>query len=237
MPEQPQMPVLLVPGLVCDRALWEEQIESLEAANHPCLVADVTQHSDIEAMARAVLGAAPERFHLLGLSMGGYVALTMVRQAPGRMESLGLLDTSARSDSATQIARRREMIRRTEYGDFHGVVEELIGKFLAASSQADADLVARVRRMAHRVGGEVMIRQQHAIMSRPDRSEQLAAIDVPTLVVCGREDALVPLEHSEEIASGIPDAQLRIIEGSGHLPTMEHPAQVSEALISWLQRR
>jgi len=225
--------LVLLPGLLCDRELWHRQIESLGDVASPW-VADLTLDDSMAAMARRVLAAAPPDFALAGLSMGGYCALEIMRQAPARVTRLALLDTGARADSPEQTARRRGLIELAEKGDFKGVTPRLLPLFLHPDHLKDADLAGRVTAMAHRVGKDAFLRQQKAIMGRIDSRPYLPRVACPTLLLCGRQDQLTPPALHEEMAAQIPGALLEVIEDCGHLSTMERPDAVDAALRIWL---
>lgn len=227
-------PLVLVPGLLCDERLWRHQADHLAGMAEP-VVADATRGSSVSEMASAMLDAAPEHFSLAGLSMGGYVALEIVRVAPERVERLALLDTSARADSPEQTEARRALIHLAQSGRFEEVPRELLSRQLHPDSLGDERLVDTVLGMAGAVGPEAFVRQEEAIIGRPDARGNLPAIACPTLVLCGREDALMPVHLHEEMASLIPGSRLRVIERCGHLSTLERPAEVTEALRGWLQ--
>jgi pimeloyl-ACP methyl ester carboxylesterase len=226
-------PLLLLPGLLCDAALWRAQLEDLADIAAP-MVADLTQDDALDAMARRVLQGAPPRFALAGLSMGGYVAQAVLRLAPERVLRLALLDTSARADTPEQTQRRRDLIALAERGEFIGVSARLMPLFVHPDRLHDAALTGAISAMAARVGKDAFLRQQKAIMGRPDNRPILPRISCPTLVLCGREDALTPPAVSEEIAELIPDARLEIVGQCGHMTTMERPETVSAALRRWL---
>jgi len=227
-------PLVLIPGLLCDAALWRGQVEDLADIAMPW-VADVKRDDSMSAMAERVLAEAPTGpFAMAGLSMGGYVAQEIMRQAPERVDRLALLDTGPRADTEEQKARRRGLIELAEKGDFRGVTPRLLPVFLHEKRLGDAGLVAEVTAMAERVGKDAFLRQQRAIMGRRDSRPSLGAIRCPTLVLCGRQDVLTPLELSEEITSLIKGARLAIIEECGHLATMERPWEVSVELRQWL---
>lgn len=226
--------LLLLPGLLCDEALWAPQQDGL-ADVADIQVADLTGQDSIGAMAEAALAVAAPRFCLAGLSMGGYVAFEIMRRAPERVLRLALLDTSARADTEEQSRRRRGLIELASKGDFKGVTPRLLPLFLHPDKLNDETLVTAVTAMAARVGQKAFLRQQRAIMGRPDSRSDLEAIDCPTLVVCGRQDALTPLELSNEIAAGIPAANLLLLGDCGHLSTMERPDEVTCALRNWIR--
>ena len=229
-----KLSLVLVPGLLCDAALWRAQIEDLADMAQPW-IADVTRDDSMTAMAARILAEAPaERFALAGLSMGGYVAQAILRAAPERVERLALLDTSAMADTPEQTARRRGLIELAEKGEFHGVTPRLLPFFLHPDRMSDRPLTEAVMAMTERVGKDAFLRQQRAIMGRPDNRPNLANIKCPTLVLCGRQDQMTPLAWSEDIAALVPGARLAVIEYCGHLTTMERPWETSVALRQWL---
>jgi pimeloyl-ACP methyl ester carboxylesterase len=223
-------PLLLLPGLICDHALWEHQLRHLPA---PVSVADLTRDDSIGAMAARVLDEAPPVFDLAGLSMGGYVAFEILRRAPDRVVRLCLLDTAATADTEEQTARRRGLMQLARTGQFRGVTPRLLPLFVHPDRVAEEPLAGSIMAMAERVGPDAFLRQQNAIMGRADSRRSLAAIAAPTLVICGREDALTPLARSEEIAAAIPRARLAVIEECGHLATMERPQAVTALMRLW----
>jgi len=226
-------PLALLPGLLCDRRLWAHQIEGLADIADPW-VADLTRGDTIAEMARAVLDAMPERFALAGLSMGGYVAQEVMRQAPERVTHLCLADTSARADSAEQVERRRALIKIVQTGTFRGVTRRLLPTFVHRDLVDDPAVGGVVQAMAEATGREAYARQQRAILARADGRADLALIDCPTLVICGRQDTVTPLELSQEIARGIAGARLAVIEDCCHLPALERPGQVTALMREWL---
>jgi len=181
-----------------------------------------------------VLAEAPPAFALAGLSMGGYVAFEIMRRAPGRVTRLALLDTSARPDTPERAQQRRDFIRLAQSGEFKGVTPRLLPQWVHPRRMTDPAFVAAVTSMTLRVGGDAFIRQQTAILGRPDSRPGLAHIRVPTLVLCGRQDTATPVEVAREIAADIEEARLVIVEECGHLATIEQPAEVNAALRAWL---
>jgi pimeloyl-ACP methyl ester carboxylesterase len=229
-------PLLLLPGLLCDAVLWSPQVTALRGLAEPVMVADLTRHDELGAMAQAVLATAPPRFALAGLSMGGYCAMEIMRRAPGRVTRLALLDTGARADSEEQRGRRRGLIELAQKGEFKGVTPRLLPLLLHPDRLRDEALTGIVLGMSARVGKDAFLRQQKAIMGRPDSRPDLARIRCPTLVVVGRQDALTPPELAEEMAALVPDARLVTIEDCGHLSTLERADEVNLALEEWLAR-
>ena len=185
-------------------------------------------------MARAVLDAAPERFALAGLSIGGYVALEIMRAAPERVVRLALLDTSARADTPEQSATRRELIELSQRGRFDEVPRKLLPNIVHPDRLDDARLASIVFAMAGAVGPEAFVAQEEAMIGRSDSRGDLPGIACPTLVLCGREDALTPMHLHEEMAGLIPGSRLRVIERCGHFSALERPEEVTTALREWL---
>src|SRR6516162_4799964 len=171
---------------------------------------------------------------LAGLSMGGYLALTIVRRAPERVQRLALLDTSARPETPEQTARRKPQIALAEAGRFAEVPALQFPVFIHRNRQGDEALRARVRRMAEETGAQAFLRQQQAIMTRADVRPCLSAIKCPTLVLVGDGDELTPPALSQEIAAGVAGSRLVVVADCGHLSTMEQPDAVNRALIEWM---
>lgn len=230
-----KQPLVLLPGLLCDAALWQPQLTDL-ADIADFFVADLTDQQSIEEMGASVLRDCPwKEFALAGLSMGGYVAQEIVRQAPQRVKMLALLDTRSRSEIPEETERRRQLMKLAQSGrNFTPVTNRMLPLMLHESRVKDALLVKVVREMAERTGIDAYIRQQNAIIARPDYRTLLPSIACPTLVLCGRQDRLTPIEESEGMAQAIPKAKLVVIEECGHLSTLERPKEVDRAMRSWL---
>ncbi len=228
-----RIPLVLLPGLLNDSELWRHQLDTLGDIA-AMTVPDLTQDDQLGPMAQRVLAAAPEQFALAGLSMGGYLAQEIMRQAPDRVRRLALLDTSPLPDTDEQTERRRGFIDLARKGDFKGVTARLFPMLVHPDRAGDGDLLATLGKMAGRVGRDGFIRQQQAIMTRPDSRRDLGLIHCPTLVLCGRADALTPPQVHADMAAAIPDAALVVVEESGHLAPLEQPQAVSAVLRYWL---
>ena len=228
-------PLVLIPGLLCTAALWRPQLDAL-ADVADMSIADHTRHDSMAALAEDILAAAPPRFALAGLSMGGYIALEMVRQAPERVSRLALLDTNACADTPEQKKMRQDFIALAGRGKFKGVTPRLIPNLIHPDRLDDHELKLTIIHMARDTGTDVFIRQETAIMNRLDSRPYLSVIRCPTLILCGREDKPSPLSLHEEMAALIPGSELRVIERCGHLSTLERPAAVNAALREWLGR-
>jgi pimeloyl-ACP methyl ester carboxylesterase len=229
----PRTPLLLLPGLLCDGALFGAQIAALADVAAP-IAGDLTRHDSVAGMAASMLGEMPEYFSLAGLSMGGYVAQEIMRQAPHRVIRLALLDTSAQTDTEEQRTRRHGLIELAGVGHFKGVTPRLLPLLIHEDHLGDQKLVDAVIGMAERVGHDGFVRQQTAIMGRPDGRADLKRIACPTLVLCGRQDALTPVALHEEMAGAIRGAKLVVVEKCGHLSPLEQPEAVTAAMRDWL---
>jgi pimeloyl-ACP methyl ester carboxylesterase len=226
-------PLVLLPGLLLDEALWGPQRATLTDVAD-MMVGDLTKDDSMAGMARAVLAAAPPSFALAGLSMGGYVAFEIMRQAPERVMRLALLDTSARPDTPEQTANRRNLMQMCEKGEFKGVTRRLLPQWIHPSRVDDASVADVVLNMTARVGRDSFLRQQTAIIGRPDSRPGLSRIHCPTLVLCGHEDRATPVEVHREMAADIPNARLVIVPECGHLSPLERPEAVNQAFRTWL---
>ena len=232
-PSSETLPVVLVPGLACSARLYSEQIPVLWPFG-PVTVADHTRDESIAAIARSILTAAPPRFALGGLSMGGYIAFEIMRQAPERVAKLALLDTAATPEMPEQTAARRTRIELAKSGRFGEALDLLFPLFVHRDRHGDKDRQRIVSLMGEEIGADVFIRQQQAIMARADSRPSLAAIACPTLVVVGDADELTPPAAAQEIAAGISGARLVVIPQCGHLSTLERPQAVNAALMEWM---
>lgn len=228
------LPIVLVPGLNCSARLYAEQIPALWECG-PVTIADHRRDDRMSAIAARILATAPPRFALAGLSMGGYIAFVIAQEAPERVARLALLDTSARPETSQQTDRRRTLIALAESGRFSEVPDLLFPLFVHRNRQDEGALRRLVRTMAEETGPEAFVRQQHAIMSRPDCRPLLKSIRCPTLILVGDGDELTPPKLSEEIAAGIAGARLVVVPECGHLSTLERPQAVNRALTEWLR--
>jgi pimeloyl-ACP methyl ester carboxylesterase len=227
------LPTLLVPGLLCTPDFYAAQLAAIWR-HGPVSIVRHADDDDIAAVARRILAEAPARFALAGHSFGGYIALEIMRQAGARVARLALIDTAARADTAEQTARRQTLIALAGGGRFADIADLQFPQLVHPDRHGDAGLRARIRKMANDTGADAFIRQQRAIISRPDSRPGLAAIRCPTLVVVGDHDELTPPDRAAEIATAIPGARLVTIANSGHMTAMEQPDAVTAALADWL---
>src|SRR3974377_2167951 len=196
------LPVLLVPGLTCTARLYSEQIPALWQFG-PVTVADHRRDDSMQDIARRILATAPPRFALVGLSVGGYIAFEIMRQAPERVAKLALLDTGARAETPEQTERRKVVIALAKSGRYAEVPEIAFPIYVHRNRHDDAGLKQTVRTMAAETGVDAFLRQQQAIMRRPDSRSGLAVIKCPTLVLVGDGDEATPPELAREIAGAI----------------------------------
>ena len=234
MTETRKVNLLLLPGLLNDARLFQFQIEDLSDIAQST-VGDLTVADTIAELAADVLAHAPPKFALAGLSMGGYVALEIMRQAPERVQGLALLGTSARPDTPESTANRHKLMAQAET-NFQIVLDMLMPKLVHPSRMTYNSIVDTVYSMGNRIGKDNFLKQQRAIIGRIDSRPHLGQIaGCPTMILCGRDDILTPLALHEEMAAAIPGARLVVIDECAHLSTMGQPKLVSEAMRVWLR--
>lgn len=230
--------VLFLPGLLCDRAVWEPQIAAL-SARYDCLVADYGSADSLVAMAQSALGRTPARFSLVGHSMGGRVALEIMRSVPERVARLALLDTGyqARLEGEAGEAERRKRYRLLELASSEGMRvmgRQWVQGMVHPDRLQDAGLIDPILAMIERKTPQIFAAQIRALLDRPSAEAVLRAIRCPTLVLCGRQDGWSPLLRHEQMRSLITGASLAVIEDSGHMVTLERPQPVAAQLEGWL---
>ena len=226
--------LVLVPGLLCTARLWRDQIEALGDLATP-MVARHHLDPDLSAIAARILADAPDRFALAGLSMGGYIVFEIWRQAPERVSRVALLDTRATTDPPETAKEREDQLRLIERGRFTGIHRKLAPSFVHPDRATETGLIDAITGMAEETGKQGFINQTRAIMGRPDSRPTCRTIDIPTLVLCGRQDARTPLHMHEDMHALIPGSELVVVEECGHLAPMERPEAVNAAMRDWLQ--
>lgn len=227
--------VIFLPGFMCDARLFGPQIRHLSAQGHDCRVADLSNAATIERMASQILRQADKKFALVGLSMGGIVALEIMRQAAGRVTHLALLNTTARHDAAGAV--RKAQMKRVVGGALDIVLrEELKPQYLAPQNRT-RETLDLLDNMGASLGEDAFVKQSMALTIRRDAFDILAGIACPTLLLAGEQDRVCPPDRHEEIACRIPHAELRIFPGCGHISTLERPNEVNAALLDLLGRR
>ena len=230
MPES----LILVPGLGSDGAVWERTIAAL-GDRADCTIGDTLSDGSLAGMAQRILAAAPERFALAGVSMGGMVALEIWRAAPERVTRLAIIDSNPRPDTPEGAALRRQQIAGARApGDPRARAEASLAYLIHPN--AGADVREAIVAMSLRVGMEIYARQSEAVLNRADQRPVLATITVPTLVVMGADDAMIQRDRADEIFAAVPGAELAVIPDCGHLPPIEAPETTAELLAHWLTR-
>lgn len=234
----PPLPLLLLPGLMNDARVWDPILPALGAARS-VHVAPTHLHDSVASSAQAAIaGMPPGPFAVAGFSLGGYVAMEVCRQSPERIGGLAFLDTGAGADAPEARQARLRMLQAM--GSRAATLDQIAAGFaprvLHPSRLHDPALLALLADMARSVGAEGFARQQQAAMDRPDSRALLRDLRVPALVLCGREDQVTPLALSEEMAALLPDAELVVVEGCGHMAMLEQPGVAGPAMRRWLRR-
>ena len=226
-------PLVLIPGMMCDARLFGPQIDAFSGQVHLHL-ATMTGAATVTGIAQDILRAAPPEFSVAGLSMGGIVAMEMLRLAPARITRIALMDTNPLAETGAVKSRRAPQIAKARAGHMAHVMRDEMKPNYLVDTPNRAALLDLCMDMAISLGPDVFIQQSHALMSRPDQSESLRAAQIPALILCGRHDALCPVARHELIQRLMPQATLRIIENAGHMPTLEQPVATTQALRDWL---
>ncbi len=230
----PAMPIVFIPGLMCTGRIYQHQVEEL-GQRHAVLLANHWSASTMKEVASQILTAAPEKFALVGTSMGGYAALEVMRQAPDRVTKLVLMSTSAKPDAPNRSKGRRDQVAAArKANNMRDGTKALWPKLVHPARHEDHALLTTFIEMAEQLGVEAFEHQIEAIISRQDSRPVLATIKTPTLVVVGKDDTLIPPDEGREIAADIPGAKLVEIENAGHMCMTERPETVTKALVEFL---
>jgi pimeloyl-ACP methyl ester carboxylesterase len=230
MPE----PIVFVPGMMCDARLFGPQIAELSDV-HTVIAAPITKGERVEDIAAGLLDQLPEKFALAGLSMGGIVAMEILRKAPKRVTRIALMSTNPLAETPQVAAGREPQIVAARTGRLREVMQdEMMPKYLA-SGRPQKELFDLVMDMAQRLGPDVFVQQSRALQKRQDQQSTLRKCKVPALVLCGAHDQLCPVQRHEFMATLIPHAELVVLEHAGHLPTLECPDETTTALRNWLR--
>ena len=227
--------LVLVPGLLCDSLVWKHQLAAF-ADTHELLVPELSDYTSLEAMGAAVLAAAPARFALAGHSLGGRIALEVVRQGAARVTHLALMDTGVGPPSPAERASRLELVVLGETVGLAAVAERWLPPMLHPARRREPTFMAPLAAMVTGRTAASFRRQQEALLARPDARPVLAQVHCPTLVLTGREDEWSPPEQHEAIAAAIPGASLVIVPEAGHFAPLDQPAAVTQALRELLAR-
>lgn len=231
-------PLLLVPGLMCDHTVWEPLLPTLNAGR-VCTVVDHGMADSLPRMAQQLLDAAPDRFAIAGHSMGARVALEVLRQAPGRVTRVALLDTGyqARASGAAgeeEARKRHALLALAREQGVRAMATAWVQGMVHPARLGDAPLIEAILAMFERKLADVFACQIQALLKRPDASDVLASLQVPTLILCGRQDGWAPVAQHEAMQRLAPGSVLNVIEDAGHMAPMERPEAVTGALVDWL---
>lgn len=226
-------PILFVPGMMCDARVFGPQIEDL-SRDFALHIARVTQAESIREMAAEAIHHAPPRFALAGLSMGGMVAMEILRRVPERVTRIALISTTPLPETPEQAAWREGQIVKAQAGNLTEAVRTAIGLDNIAPGPRRAEVLDLVDRMAADLGPREFVRQSRALQRRPDAQKALRMTRSPALVLCGGQDKLTPPRRHEFMAELIPYAELAVIDEAGHLPTLETPEKTNMALRAWM---
>lgn len=224
--------LILIPGSLNDARVWEAQVAGL-AAHADIRIADITFQESTASMAAAVLAGAPQRFALAGFSLGGYVALEVLRLAAPRITGLAMISSSARPEHPDAVPGREKMIALAQK-DFPRMLAGMRPFMLSAANAGNAALNARLDEMMRAVGPATFVRQSRAVIGRTDSRDILAGIRCPTLFACGREDRVTPPALSQEMAIAVPGACLELIDNAAHMLPMEAPDSLTHIMRRWL---
>lgn len=228
-------PLVLLPGMMCDARLFGPQIAEL-SSQFSLMVSPVTRGERLEEIASGLLDELPQRFAVAGMSMGGMVAMELLRRAPDRITRIALIGTSPLAETPPVASAREPQIVKVRSGRLLEVVrDELVPSYLGPGPYRK-EITELMLDMADALGAEVFVRQSRALQRRRDQQSTLRKCRVPSLVLCGAHDALSPVKRHTFMAELIEGAELRVIEGAGHLPTLETPAETTKALRDWMRQ-
>ena len=227
-------PLVFLPGMMCDARVFGPQLAAL-SPHYTMTVAPVTGGDRIEEIASRLLDKLPRKFALVGLSMGGCVAMEILRRAPDRLTRIALMDTNALAETPQSAADYEPMIIKARSGRLAEAVPEFMPPEYLATTHRN-EVMALVMDMAENLGADIIVRQARALQRRRDQQAALRRCKVPALVLCGAEDGMTPVKRHSFMADLIPYADLKVIDGAGHLPTLEQPEATTQALLDWLKQ-
>ena len=229
------LPLLLLPGLMCDGRIFSPQIEAV-ASRWPVMSVPFGTARSMSGLATEILSYAPPKFALAGLSMGGIVAMEMLRLAPERIDRIGLFDTSELAEPGRAKEMRERQMKAVRAGDLRRVMRDEMKPNYLADGPANAAILDLFMDMAETLGPDAFERQSIALRDRRDQTETLRNFEGPALVLCGAEDKLCPVSRHQMMAELLGDSTLHVIENAGHIPTLENPDATNEAVIRWMER-
>ena len=228
-------PIVFLPGMMCDARLFGPQVAAL-SADHAVMVAPITQGERIEEIASGLLDVLPRRFALAGLSMGGIVAMELLRRAPDRITRLALMSTNPLAEQPEVAAAREPQIVKVRAGKLIDVMRDEMKPNYLAPGPFQGEILDLVMEMASHLGPEVFIRQSRALQRRRDQQKVLMECRVPTLILCGAHDRLCPVKRHQFMDELITTSELVVLPDAGHLPTLEQSDQVTDHLRLWMAR-
>lgn len=235
------IPLVFIPGMMCDHRLFHHQIVAFEKAGkikgRDILVAETTRGSSMEALAEDIFAQIPwDYFALAGLSMGGIIAMEMLRQQPSKIAGVAFMDTNPWAEKPEVQAARQPQIALAEQGQFLNVItEQMAPKYGAGPAITEEEQLRIVIDMANSLGADVFIQQSMALAQRPDQTQTLAQYHGPSIALCGENDLLCPLDRHQAIVEHLPNAELHIVPSAGHLTTLQNPVVTNSLLTNWLE--
>ncbi len=228
-------PLVFLPEMMCDARVFGPQLAAL-SPHYTLTMAPLTGGDRIEEIASRLLDALPRKFALAGLAMGGCVAMEILRRAPDRLTRIALMNTTALAETPQTAADYEPKIIKARSGLLADAVPEFLSPDQLANGPYRNEVMALVTDMAENLGVDAIIRQARALQRRRDQQVVLRKCKVPALVLCGEEDGIAPIKRHSFMAELIPYAELKVIEGAGHLPTLEQPEATTAAIHDWIKQ-
>lgn len=234
--------LVLIPGVLNTGRLYHHQVRALEGFANVHIGNTLAGDDTINAMAKRILNDAPDKFALGGMSMGGYIALEIMSLAPERVTHLALMNTHAQGDSVKRMSIREKNLKAIkacqQKGRFIGVSRMVMRGLISAESLKNKDITTDIRQMAQDVGRDLFIQQQYAIIGRTCKMDLLPKITIPTLLVMGDEDKVIPRQSNEEMIKHLTNCPLsfEILRNCGHVSPLEHPETIAHSLMDLLKR-
>lgn len=225
--------LVLIPGVLNTDELWRHQIAAF-GAEYQIIVPETHCHTSMGDIAEAILSSITGPFSLAGLSMGGYIALEMMRRASNRVERLALINTSARADTEESIKRREAFIRLAQLGKFKGVTPRLLPTLIHEKSRENPEIADCIYRMSNDIGAEGFVNQQRAVIGREDSLPTLRMIKQETLIIVGRQDGVTPPALSTEMSRHIKRSEVHVLNDCGHLAPLEQAQKTTDLMGAWL---